>query len=47
MPAMRTFNLRRLAVASIVPSTIDASFGGRVGEEHMSQFRGEATPVSL
>jgi hypothetical protein len=26
-------------------STIDAAFGGRVGEEHMSQFRGEATPV--
>jgi hypothetical protein len=26
-------------------STIDAAFGGRVGEEHVSQFRGEATPV--
>jgi hypothetical protein len=43
---MRTINLRRLAVASVVPSTIDASFGGRVGEEHVSQFRGKATPVS-
>jgi hypothetical protein len=43
---MRTINLRRLAVASVVLSTIDASFGGRVGEEHVSQFRGEATPVS-
>jgi hypothetical protein len=43
---MRTTNLRRLAVASVVPSTLDASFGGRVGEEHVSQFRGKATPVS-
>jgi hypothetical protein len=43
MPAI---SLGRLAVASVVRPTIDASFGGRVGEEHMSQFRGEATAVS-
>jgi hypothetical protein len=43
---MRTIDLRRLAVASVVLSAIDASCGGRVGEEHMSRFRGEATPVS-
>jgi hypothetical protein len=39
---MRSINLRRLAVASVVMAAIDASFGWRVGDEHRSQ----ATPVS-
>jgi hypothetical protein len=43
---MRTIDLLRLAVASVVLSTIDVSCGGRVGAEHLSRLRGEATPVS-
>jgi hypothetical protein len=43
---MRTIDLPRLAVASVVLSAIDAWCGGRVGEEPMSRLRGEAAPVS-